>query len=230
VDVAIVIEPDPVLRRVLRAYLASRGCACLEAESQAEAARLARAHGAAVVVLDVDAAGDDPAEATRRLHEGTRAGILLVGEPDHAADLARCLDAGAEDFLTKPFTARELASRLALVAGPPADAPPARPVRLGPLALDPERHAVRLASRPVALSEREYQLLTVLLRRAGHVLTVRQLARALFGDAGSGRAGAVRQLMMTLRHKIERDPARPRLLRTETGIGYRAVPRAGDLA
>ena len=229
-DVAVVIEPDPNLRRILRAHLALRRCACLEAEGHAEGLRLARAHHPAAVVLDVDAPGDDPAEATRRLHAGTRAGILVLGDGDDPAALARCLDAGADDFLAKPFTAAELASRFELVAGPPTGAPAPRSGRACPLALDPDRRAVRLASRPVALGEREYQLLAVLLRRAGHVLTIRQLARALWGDAGRGRADDVRRLMMALRRKLERDPARPRLLRTETGIGYRAVARAGDLA
>lgn len=221
----VLVEPEDNLRRFLRTYLTSRGGRCLETASLAEGTSVALAQRPAAVVLDVGARDGDPGEFTLSVHGQTGARILLLGDPDETRAVVRCLDAGADDYLTKPFTAGDLADRLELVLEPPRADPAATSVRAGPLVVDLEDRSVRVASRRVALTMREFQLLVALARRAGHVLTIQQIAHAIWGDPASRGPGEVRLLMMTLRSKLEEDPARPRLIMTETGIGYRITTR-----
>lgn len=224
--VAIVIEPEPQLRRVLLAYLTAHGYQCLDAGTLALGLPLALAGHPTVVVLNVGAPGADPCDAVTRIRRETRALILLVGDHEEVPELARCLEQGADDFVTKPFTVRTLAQRLG--AAGQADATPPTAIRIGPLSVDLERRSVQVASRAVPLTELEYRLLALLLRRRGQVVTIRQIEESLWNDATGARADEVRRVMRTLREKLESDPARPRLLRTETGIGYRALTGAAE--
>lgn len=224
--VAIVIEPEPQLRRVLLAYLTAHGYQCLDASTLAQGVPLALAGAPTIVVLNVGAPGAEPSDAVKRIRCETRARILLVGDHEQAPELARCLEQGADDFVTQPFTVQALGQRLGAVLG--ADATPPAAIRIGPLSVDLERRSVVIGARAVSLTELEYRLLAVLLRRRGQVVTIRRIEESLWSDATGARADEVRRIMRSLREKLESDPARPRLLRTETGIGYRALTGAAE--
>lgn len=207
----------------MRAYLTVRSHRCVEATGLAEAARVALSSRPALVVLDVDARDGDVRDFTERVHSETCARVLVVGNRDDTGAMVRCLDAGASDFLEKPFSAADLTSRLDLVlADSPTAGPPAF-LETGPLVVDLDHREVSVAARRIALTAPEYALLAALVRRAGYVVTLRQLARELPEHRATRASEAVRAIMMTLRAKIEGEPARPRLLLTEAGIGYRVA-------
>jgi two-component system KDP operon response regulator KdpE len=220
---ALIVAADPALRRVVRGCL-SRAYAWIEAWTLAGAVEVALARRPELVVVDLAAAHGDGVELTRQLQGEGAPKVLLLADHEDAAVVQRCLDAGATDFVTKPFSSGELSSRAASAL---ADREPCGIASVGPVTVDLERREVTVAARRVALTRPEYALLAALTRRAGRVLTLRQLG-AEIGEAGRNAPDAVRRLMVGLRAKIERDPVRPCVLLTEPGIGYRAVDRGAS--
>ncbi|HSD21700.1 MAG TPA: response regulator [Anaeromyxobacter sp.] len=221
----LVVDDEAQVRRFLRAALVSRGYRLVEAESVREAEQLATSHNPDVYLLDLTLPDGDGVDLARRLREWTAAPIIVLSARGREEDKVNALDAGADDYLTKPFGVNELLARLR-VALRHAQASPEQPSVLdaGPLRIDLPRREVTVDGREVRLTPTEFRLLALLARHAGKVLTHRQILREVWGPNAT-EAHYVRVHMAELRKKIEADPARPRLLVTEPGVGYRLRER-----
>jgi len=214
------------IRRFLRVSLAGEGYRVVEAATAAEALQQIAAQRPDVVVLDLGLPDRDGLTLTREVREWSSVPIVVLSVRDRESDKVAALEAGADDYLTKPFGVGELMARLrvalrhAAIAGGTADEPM---FSTGELRVDLARRQVFVAEREIRLTPIEYTLLALLVKNAGKVLTHRQLLRQVWGPEYGDENHYVRVYVAQLRRKIEADPARPRYLRTEPGVGYRLV-------
>ena len=219
----LVIEDEVAMRRLLRASLEAHGYAVLDAATMAEGRRSATARAPDLIILDLGLPDGDGLELVASLRVWTRVPIIVVSARDREADKIRALDAGADDYVTKPFATGELLARMR-VALRHADATPgvaAAIVEVGPFHVDHDRHEVTVAGAPVKLTPIEFRLLAHLMRHAGKVLTHRHLLREIWGPGAVEHTHYLRVHMAALRRKVERDAGRPQWLLTEPGVGYR---------
>ena len=223
----LVVEDEPQMRRFLRAALTSHGFSLVEATSAKEGVALATSHNPEIILLDLGLPDEDGVALTRRLREWSRVPIIVISARGRDADKVEALDAGADDYLTKPFGVNELFARIrvALRHAQQAGGAPAPIVEIGPLRIDLARREVSLEGREVRLTPIEYRLLTLLAQNAGKVLTHRQILKEVWGPGHTEHTHYLRVYMAQLRRKIEADPARPLLLMTEPGVGYRLRDR-----
>ncbi|HET8539639.1 MAG TPA: response regulator [Anaeromyxobacter sp.] len=224
----LVVEDEVQVRRFLRAALASHGYRVVEAGTVREAEQLATSHNPEVFLLDLGLPDGDGIDLTRRLREWTAAPVIVLSARGREEDKVNALDAGADDYLTKPFGVNELLARLRVAlrhARAAPDAPAA--IEAGPLRIDLARREVTVDGREVRLTPTEYRLLALLARHAGKVLTHRQILKEVWGPNAT-EAHWVRVHMAELRKKIEADPARPRIVVTEPGVGYRLRDRVDE--
>jgi two-component system KDP operon response regulator KdpE len=221
----LVVEDDGQVRRFLRAALSSHGFRPVEAATIREAEQLATSHNPEVYLLDLGLPDGDGIDLARRLREWTRAPIIVLSARGKEEDKVNALDAGADDYLTKPFGVNELLARLRVALRHARGTPAEEPVlEAGPLRVDLARREVTVDGREIRLTPTEFKLLALLARHAGKVLTHRQILKEVWGPNAS-EAHWVRVHMAELRKKVEVDPARPRLLVTEPGVGYRLRDR-----
>jgi two-component system, OmpR family, KDP operon response regulator KdpE len=226
----LIVEDEPQMRKFIRASLASHGYRLLEADRAAEAVALMTSHNPEIVLLDLGLPDGDGIELTRQLREWTRVPIVVLSARGREDDKVAALDAGADDYLTKPFGVNELLARLrvalrhAHTAGGGLPAP--QVLEFGELKIDFVRREVLRGGSELHLTPTEYKLLALFARNAGKVLTHRQILKEVWGPAYASHTHYVRVHMAELRKKIETDPARPRLLVTEPGVGYRLRDRA----
>ncbi|MCU0224818.1 MAG: response regulator [Acidobacteria bacterium] len=222
--VVLLIEDDPQIRRFLRASLGAHGYELVEAVTGRDGLAQAAARTVDVVLLDLGLPDTDGLEVTRRLREWSLVPILVISARGQEADKVAALDAGADDYLTKPFSLPELLARLRAARRRAAQAAPGQdePVYVvGELRVDVARHQVVAGGREIHLTPTEFKLLALLARNAGRVLTHRQLLKEVWGQAYLDNTHHLRVQMHGLRHKLEPEPARPRYLLTEPGVGYR---------
>ncbi len=220
----LVVEDEPPLLRFLRTTLTAHGYRVIEAVSGQEALTLAASRAPELVLLDLGLPDLDGVEVTRRLRQWTATPVIVVSARGQETDKVEALDAGADDYLTKPFGAGELLARMRVAlrnAARHAADQVDLVYRSGELVVDLGSRRVTLAGRDVRLTRTEYKLLALLVRHAGKVVTHRQLLREVWGPGAVDRSHYLRVYMGQLRHKLEADPARPRWLQTETGVGYR---------
>jgi two-component system KDP operon response regulator KdpE len=220
----LVIEDEPQMRRFLRTTLRANGYQVVEAGSAREGLMQAAGRNPEVILLDLVLPDQDGREVTKQLRKTTRAPIIVISARGQEHEKVTLLDLGADDYLTKPFGAGELLARIRValrhVAQPPGDL--AEPVYLGQgVTVDAIRRQVMRDGEEVHLTPTEYKLLATLVRHAGRVLTHRQLLHEVWGANYVEQTHYLRVYTAQLRHKLERDPNRPRLLITEPGIGYR---------
>jgi two-component system KDP operon response regulator KdpE len=221
----LVIEDELAMRRLLRATLEAHGFRVVEAATMHEGRRAAAAESPALVILDLGLPDGDGVELVRSLREWSQMPIVVVSARDREPDKVRALDAGADDYLTKPFGTGELLARMrvalrhaAAVAGTPA---PDAVVEVGPIRIDHGRHEVTVDGKAVHLTPIEFRLLALLMQHPGRVLTHRHLLKEVWGPGASEQTHYLRVHMGAVRRKIESDPARPHWLLTEPGAGYR---------
>ena len=219
----LVIEDELAMRRLLRATLEAHGFAVIDAATMAEGRRSATSQAPALIILDLGLPDGDGLELVRSLREWTKVPVIVVSARDREADKILALDAGADDYVTKPFGTGELLARMRVALRHAAGASMAADVVLevGPLRLDHERHEVTVDRGLVKLTPIEFRLLAHLMRHAGKVLTHRQLLREIWGAGAVEHTHYLRVHMAALRRKIERDAGRPHWLLTEPGVGYR---------
>jgi two-component system, OmpR family, KDP operon response regulator KdpE len=221
----LVVDDEAPVRRFLRAALDGRGYRVVEAGTVAEAEQLAPGHNPDVFLLDLGLPDGDGIDLTRRLREWSRAPIIVLSARGREEDKVNALDAGADDYLTKPFGVNELLARLRVALRHAQAAPgPGEVLEAGPLRIDLARREVTVGGAEIRLTPTEYRVLALLARHAGKVLTHRQILRDVWGPNAT-EAHYVRVQVAELRKKLEADPARPRLLVTEPGVGYRLRDR-----
>jgi two-component system KDP operon response regulator KdpE len=222
----LIVDDELPIRRFLRVSLAGEGYRVVEAATAAEALDQIAAQRPDVVVLDLGLPYRDGVEVIREVREWSPVPIVVLSVRDRESDKVSALEAGADDYLTKPFGVGELMARLrvalrhASVPGGTADEPV---FSTGELRIDLARRQVLVAEREIRLTPIEYKLLALLVKNAGKVLTHRQLLRQVWGPEYGDENHYIRVYVAQLRRKIEADPARPRYLRTESGVGYRLV-------
>jgi two-component system KDP operon response regulator KdpE len=192
-----------------------------EAENGAEALQMAYINRPDLVILDLGLPDMDGLEVTRRLREWTLMPVIVVSVRDSQDDKVAALDAGADDYLTKPFSIAELQARIRAAlrhcARPGND-----PIyQSGNLTIDLTLHQVQVAEEAIALTPTEYEILRVLIMHAGLVLTHKELILAVWGSDDNANSHLLRVNISNLRKKIEYDPVRPRHIITEPGVGYR---------
>jgi two-component system, OmpR family, KDP operon response regulator KdpE len=219
----LLVEDQESMRRFLRPALAAQGYQVLEATTGAEGLQLAASHNPDLVMLDLGLPDVDGIEVTRRLREWTQAPIIILSARGQEPDKVQALDAGADDYLTKPFGLQELLARIRVarrhaLAGEGDQAESV--FTAGPLQVDLARRRVLVGEGEVRLTPTEYKLLVALLRHAGKVLTHQQLLKEVWGPGRAGQTQYLHVYMGHLRGKLEANPARPRLLVTEPGVGY----------
>ncbi|MFJ6383001.1 response regulator [Kitasatospora sp. NPDC092039] len=225
----LVVDDEPALLRILRINLSARQYAVRTAASGGEALDRAAHSSPDAVLLDLGLPDLDGMDVLRGLRTHSAVPVIVLSGRTDAADKVGALDAGADDYLTKPFLMDELLARLrAVLRRPPGgvlpgDVPPGRPV-IGDHTVDLVATAVNGPNGPVRLTPTEWRILTLLLANPGRLVPGRQILREVWGPAQEGRGNYLRVYFAGLRRKLERDPARPRHLVTEPGIGYRYVP------
>jgi len=219
----LLVEDEPQMRRFLRAALPGHGYRVVEAETAHRALIEAGTRAPDLILLDLGLPDMDGVEVTRRLREWSATPIIVISARGQETDKVEALDAGADDYLTKPFGTSELLARIRVAlrhrvrAGEGAETV----FQVGELRIDLAARRVSLGDREVRLTRTEYKLLELLVKHAGKVLTHRHMLKEVWGPAAVEQHHYLRVYMGQLRHKLERDPARPRYLVTETGVGYR---------
>ena len=220
----LLIEDEEQMRKFVRISLVSNGFRVIAASTGAEGVTMAAAQTPDVIVLDLGLPGISGFEVTRRLREWTAMPIIVLSARGFEQDKIRALNDGADDYLTKPFSPGELVARLGVAlrhAARSTQDPTVSVVSAGDLRIDLARRLVFVGSAEVHLTPIEYKLLATLARHAGMVLTHRQLLREVWGPGEGHQPQSLRVHMAQLRHKIEEDPARPKHIVTEPGVGYR---------
>lgn len=219
----LLIEDEPQMRRFLRAALESHDYRLVEATTSREGLAQATSRNPDVILLDLGLPDGDGIDLARRIREWSVTPIVVISARGQEQDKVAALDAGADDYLTKPFGTDELLARLRVALRHAARvAAPAEPVfSVGELRVDLAARRVFVGSSEVHLTPTEYKLLTVLVRHAGKVVTQRQILKEVWGPNAVEHTHYLRVYMAQLRHKIEQDPTRPHHLQTEVGVGYR---------
>jgi two-component system KDP operon response regulator KdpE len=221
--VVVVVEDEPQIRRFLRATLQGHGYRLFEAANGADGLVEAASRQPDVVIIDLGLPDMDGLEVIRRLREWSSVPVLVLSARGGERDKVTALDAGADDYIEKPFGTEELLARIRVALRHAAGAARAEDAvfKVGDLQVDHEKRRVHVDGKDVHLTPIEYRLLTTMVRHAGKVLTHRQLLREVWGPNHTEDAHYLRVFMATLRRKLERDPAQPRYLLTEPGVGYR---------
>ena len=219
----LVADDEQEMRRFLRASLASHGYRVVETESAAETITQAKAYNPDLVLLDLGLPDLDGLAVISKIREWCKAPVVVISARDREQDKIDALDLGADDYLTKPFGSSELLARMRVALrhandGPAVTSPS---IVVGELRLDVDSRRVFVKDREVHLTPIEYKLFTVLMKNAGKVLTHRQLLKDVWGPSHVDQTQYLRVYMVQLRHKLEEEPARPRYLLTEPGVGYR---------
>ena len=224
----LVVEDEVQMRRFLRAALLAHGFHLREAATAREAMQSATTELPDLILLDLGLPDGDGIELTRQLREWCTAPIIVISARGREEDKVTALDAGADDYLTKPFGMNELLARMRVSLRhlrQKAGAPDEEHLEAGELQIDLARHEVTVRGQQVRLTPTEYRMLVLLARNAGKVLTHRQILTEVWGPSQAAQSHYVRVHMAELRKKLELDPARPRILLTEAGVGYRLRDR-----
>ena len=221
--VVVAVEEDPQIRRFLRTGLESHGFQVHEAETGGQGIAEAANRRPDIVILDLGLPDMDGVQVVRRIREWSALPVIVLSARATETDKVAALDAGADDYLTKPFGLGELLARIrvALRHAQGAAQEKGGVYSVAGLKVDLAQRRVLVDGREVHLTPIEYRLLAALVKNAGKVLTHRQLLKDVWGPAYVERSHYLRVHMAALRHKLEEDPARPRFLLTEAGVGYR---------
>jgi two-component system KDP operon response regulator KdpE len=217
----LVVDDEPAIQRFLRTALTAEGYSVYTADSGSEALSGVATHRPDLIILDLGLPDMDGSEVARRLREWSSVPIIILSVRGQEADKIEALDAGADDYLTKPFGAGELLARMrvALRKASPTESSPV--FVSGDLRIDVAHRVVTVGEREVQLTPTEYDILRALVTHAGKVLTHRQILRQVWGVGYEQEAHMLRVNVSNLRRKIEPDPSRPTHILTEPGVGYR---------
>lgn len=218
----LVIEDEQPMRRVLRTALHGQGYHVWLAENKAEGLSAFNRRAPQVILLDLGLPDGDGVDVVRAIREQSETPIVVISARDDEREHVRALDSGANDYVTKPFREAELLARVraALRVGA-TRGPQQHLLQVGPLRIDQIQHRVHLDDKEVTLTTTEFNLLNIMAKSAGRVVTHRQLLREVWGGNNVDDVQYLRAFMRQLRRKIELDPAAPKMLLTSPGVGYR---------
>jgi two-component system, OmpR family, KDP operon response regulator KdpE len=218
----LVIEDEPAIRGVLRVLLGSQGYRVAEADTALRAEIEARSHKPDLLLIDLGLPDADGLKVIRRVRAWSQVPIVVLSARTMEEQKIAALDAGADDYVTKPFSAPELLARLrAALRRDVRGAAPAAALQFGALQIDLARRAARGADGEIHLTPLEYRVLASLARHLGSIVMQRQLIREVWGPERQDDSRSLRVCIKNLRGKLEPDPRQPRYLITETGLGYR---------
>ncbi len=220
----LLIEDEPQMRRFLRVTLQSHGYGLIEAITGQDGLAQAATRNPDIVLLDLGLPDCDGLEVLSEIREWSQTPVIILSARGQEQDKIKALDAGADDYLTKPFGAGELLARIrvALRHIDTQQSGQTEPVFvIDTLRVDLSKRQVFIKDTEVHLTPIEYRLLTYLIKNAGKVVTHNQLLKEVWGPAYAGQTHYVRVYMGMLRHKLEEDPSRPRFFINEPGVGYR---------
>lgn len=223
--VIVLIEDDAKIRRFLRTAFVNNGYRLFEASTGTDGLVEAATRQPDVVIVDLGLPDLDGVEVIRRLREWTSVPVIVLSARGQESDKVAALDAGADDYVSKPFGPGELLARVRVAVRHAARTATGvdATFTVGDLRVDLARRQVFVDGKEVHLTPIEYKLLTALVRHAGKVLTHAQLLKEVWGPSHGSEAPYLRIYIMQLRRKLEANPTRPRYLRTEPGVGYRLV-------
>lgn len=218
---ALIVDDELQIRRLLRLALESNGYAVQEADCGEQGLAKVAFHRPDVIILDLGLPDLDGVQVLKRLREWSETPVVILSVRDSEEQKVAALDAGADDYVTKPFSTAELMARLRVAQrrARPADESPVFSV--GKLKVDLANRCVTLAKKELKLTATEYALLVLFVKHAGRILTHRQILREIWGPKSEEHRQYLRVYVTHLRQKIEPDPAKPTLITTEPGIGYR---------
>src|SRR5689334_15574480 len=217
----LIVDDENSIRRYLRTALSAQGFNVYEATNGQEAIQAAIANHPDLIILDLGLPDFDGTEVTRRLREWSKTPIIILSVREAEQDKIAALDAGADDYLTKPFGTGELMARMRVVMRRLAGKSDEPVLQVDNLKMDLSRRVVTVNANPISLTPTEYEILRLLLQNAGKVLTHHQLLRQVWGTAYENEMHMLRVNISNLRRKIEPNPSRPHYLITESGVGYR---------
>lgn len=224
----LIVDDEKPIRHFIKVSLETQKYACIEAKNGAEALTLATSHNPDIIILDLGLPDMDGLDVIRQLHGWSGMSIIVVSARGHEREKVQALDAGAADYLTKPFGVAELLARIRVALrritsldtqiGANQTA-----FKLGDLRIDWEKHRMAIHDQVVHLTPTEYKLLALLAKYQGKVLTHRFIINEIWGASSIDDTQSLRVCMGNLRRKIEEDTTQPRYIITEVGVGYRLV-------
>jgi two-component system KDP operon response regulator KdpE len=220
----LVVDDEPQIRRVMRASLAAHGYTILEARSGEAALEILREKRPDLILLDVNMPGMDGLETCREIRHGSSVPIIMLTVRSAERDKVLALDAGADDYVVKPFGIQELLARIRAALRRVPSGENAPPIASKELSIDFEGRVVTVRGRAVHLTPKEFELLRQLVASQGKPLSHRRLLQAVWGPDYGDEAPYLRVVVNQLRKKIEADPAHPKYILTEPWVGYRFQP------
>ncbi len=221
--IILVVDDEAQIRRLLLRTLDGHEWKILEGKNGAEALTLASTHQVSLVILDLGLPDMDGADVLRRLREWSKIPVIIVSVRNAETDIIACLDAGADDYLTKPFRTGELLARVRTALRRSEQEKHVKPYVRGEIVVDLEGNTARKRGEFIKLTGTEFSLLSLFVRHAGRVLTHRFILEQVWGQAYAEETQYTRVYVGSLRKKLEDDPSKPSLIITESGIGYRMV-------
>ena len=221
----LVIDDEPQIRKFMRISLAANGFEVIEAENATTGIEAARTHSPDLIILDLGLPDLDGQEVISAVREGSDVPIIILSVRAQELDKVEALDRGANDYVVKPFGVAELMARVRAVLRPRAAKGGEEVVETGDVRIDLARRVVTRDGAELHLSKKEWELLEFFARSPDHVLTHKEILKAVWGPAHTDDTAYLRVYVNQLRQKLEDDPAQPVLLVTEPGVGYRLKAR-----
>jgi two-component system, OmpR family, KDP operon response regulator KdpE len=223
-DVVLVVDDEPQIRRVVRNALTAENARVIEAATARDAIDLAAAQRPALIILDLGLPDSPGIDVCREIRTWSSAPIIVLSARHSDQEKVALLDAGADDYITKPFSPGELQARVRAQLRRSRLVPAAganQVITIGALVIDPVKPSLKKGDVSVHLTKTEWELLRTLLKHSGRTLTHHQLFRSVWGNSAGDMQSYLRVHIRSLRRKIEADPVRPSLIVTEPGVGYR---------